>query len=324
MNSKNDSREQMKQLGCLKLMQFCKDVKSVINCKYYDFLVSSPSSSSTIFAVKIFDTSISDEDYNGYISDISLNINSSQLMLPLIGLFIDFETGVAFARKIVNRRFDKSEIVDNGKAQINEWNKHNVDLLFSEMDSVICLLPQDLWAIQKTINVKSSDFAECHIVYFRRFTDMYKMKEKPQLTREERINRMFRGIPQNEYPSDDLDELILQSIKNAYPVSSCTSSTLISNTELRNLQFFTRSNMKIKEGTVIFMPNSSEMYDYLLAFPQRTLPQLPVYMSYFPNLKHNPTNIITQIYTVECPVEVLKNIEKIKDTYVPLSQYFLK
>lgn len=98
----------------------------------------------------------------------------------------------------------------------------------------IKFLPLDQMRILKQIfivneNKYDREVAVGYILYERKLTKEYKFSETPK---EERDFRYYLEYPrQDSYPNDEVDDLILQSIKNTYPKSYLKNHSIICNVD---------------------------------------------------------------------------------------------
>lgn len=124
----------------------------------------------------------------------------------------------------------------NRNINLRELNDHNVfwlDVQLRAHRQRIVQLPEDYLRVVKTININSDDFAEAEIIYFRKFHGSnYRMQTPPIMSDQERFNRLFTGTPEDEYPKDEIDELILENIRTQYPNSTCKSALLLFDVDL--------------------------------------------------------------------------------------------
>ena len=99
----------------------------------------------------------------------------------------------------------------------------------------IAFLPVDYIRVVKTIDLCAEGYFDARIVYLRRFYgEGYRMQQHTEVTQEDRFNRLLNGTPQNEYPSDYLDELILKEIREVYPNAYLKNKLLLFDVDLLN------------------------------------------------------------------------------------------
>ena len=94
---------------------------------------------------------------------------------------------------------------------------------------------------------------KAEFVYFRDFSDIYKMKQTSYKTDKERFYKSLNGISEEEFPTDALDKIIYQSISSKYHIANTRSRLVISTFELRNLQQY--KNRIHKKGNIVIEPD---------------------------------------------------------------------
>ena len=84
--------------------------------------------------------------------------------------------------------------------------------------------------------MNDKDISDGKLIYLRKFTPEYKMQTPPAQNEQERVNRLFEGTPESEYPADMLDDLLYSRIKELYPLATMQSQLLLFHTDLLNLR----------------------------------------------------------------------------------------
>ena len=127
--------------------------------------------------------------------------------------------------------------------------------VIKSMDQTIRLLSNQGLKIKKTINItcRGRHGIPCQglIVYLRDFTDQYKMHQKVIINERERFERLFSGIPEEEYPSDILDQTIIEMVQQEFPNSSIESKLILFSSELCDLQVLSRSKCSLVEFHIV-------------------------------------------------------------------------
>lgn len=211
-----------------------------------------------------------------------------------------------FNRSFVNRSIIWREISDE-----------TIELLTCHVRAVhnyIRMLPLNFLRVQKTIKLNHRDFYGDEIIYFRQFTDGYRMKTSSHLTEEERRNRLVTGTPEEEYPSDVLDELIFSAVVNKFPEAKKQTSLLLFDTDL--LKMRNRSGEKTESLAIHVQTNTS--------FWQKTgmLEQfeIPLDLKYQANIfKRQNYPASDLLFEVE-QFEVFIQCRELKKTYNRLSE----
>ena len=62
------------------------------------------------------------------------------------------------------------------------------------------------------------------------------MKPKEVVDEREKFSRILKGVPEDEYPNDFLDDLILSMIRQQFPRASMESKLMLFSSELRDIQ----------------------------------------------------------------------------------------
>lgn len=100
----------------------------------------------------------------------------------------------------------------------------------SNSDNTVSILPMDRIRIVKRIEVNiKRDNECCHatVLYLRKINEKYKMLQNKSYDEKEEIRHLIYGTPENEYPKDELDDLIFKAIKEKYQDSKVVSSLLL-------------------------------------------------------------------------------------------------
>lgn len=179
----------------------------------------------------------------------------------------------------------------------------------------IAILPESMWRIKKTIFLNDDDINEGEVVYFRSLSQDYKMNGPQAMTVEDRFNRIVHGTPEDEYPRDKLDEIILQKIVERYPNAKVKSATFLFTTDLANLRI-----KKEKEQY------NCDMYFLPIFFQDQWNPivdeqnqvSIKLEVLYYPDIFSRSSEVfIDQVVTID--EETQPAISRLIDTYQPLS-----
>ena len=162
------------------------------------------------------------------------------------------------------------------------------DLLenLKEMDRVIRILSDDKICVVKRVDVEriipNGGIAHGEIVYLRKFTEQYTMKQKELESEQEKFHRMVFGIPEEEYPSDILDDVILKGIEKVFPNPRKKSQILLLNTELQDLRIELHKDRKTIH--ILIEPVFEELSEQLgqLVYPINLL-SIPLSLYYDSN-----------------------------------------
>lgn len=117
-----------------------------------------------------------------------------------------------------------------------ELNNENMEMLNSIVKSAygyICMLPMTMIGIIREISIVLENNLSLSFVYRRDFDKAYKMNT---LRNRSDAQRLLYRTPEEEYPYDSLDHIILSFVKLKFPNAKVTSKTLLFNTQLRDEQ----------------------------------------------------------------------------------------
>lgn len=214
---------------------------------------------------------------------------------------------------------------DYGRSYLNKnikWRQYsdavNIEWLNQQLKTkrdYIALLPQDMWKIKKTIFLNTDEINEAEIIYFRTLTKKYRMTTSNELSEEERFYRTLNGIPEEEYPKDELDKIIYQKVVETYPNAKVKSETFLFSTDL--------ANIRIKKEKLLF---SLELCFFAISYNTSNLPvinensqlNINVDLLYYPNI-FGKNNIIPINPIVQTDDNLMITINHQKETYQPIS-----
>lgn len=123
----------------------------------------------------------------------------------------------------------------------------------------ISVLPIEEIRVIKQIMIVSEfannkEYSIGYILYERELSDNYKFKETPK---GERDFSYYLDFPrQDSYPTDNLDEIILQSIKNSFPKSTLRNYSLICNVDKERIERL--QNRQFEQSEISFTPDFSQ------------------------------------------------------------------
>ena len=99
---------------------------------------------------------------------------------------------------------------------------------------IIHVLPQEQIKYVKTISFNVEYFGKYYfgkIVYKRNLSETYKMDE----TKRSDIDRWLSFYPEECYPSDVIDEIILKGVREKYPMAQVNTKLLLCDIELEDI-----------------------------------------------------------------------------------------
>jgi Mor family transcriptional regulator len=106
---------------------------------------------------------------------------------------------------------------------------------------LITVLPESELRILKQIFIVTesrhkNDISIGYILYERKFAEGYTLKETPI---EERDFKYYLEYPrQDSFPKDNVDDLILQSVRNSYPKSIVKNHSIVCNVDKEKIDLF--------------------------------------------------------------------------------------
>ena len=116
-------------------------------------------------------------------------------------------------------------------------------------------LPFDEIRFIKSISVEDKLHEEPffgEIIYVRKASEHYWYKPIPEnLTWQERFERDVNGRPEDEYPSDLLDKLILKGVRTVYPHATIITKGVNFDIERDEYKKYLSIHKEVKQGLVI-------------------------------------------------------------------------
>jgi hypothetical protein len=107
------------------------------------------------------------------------------------------------------------------------------------------------------------------LLYLRSLRPDYRMADKEVVNQTEKFNRFLFDIPENEYPSDKLDDWIEGMISKVCVIEKKKSDLLLFTTELRDLQIYKNTYIKINKPLIFELEN----YD-AISLPEESIVSL--------------------------------------------------
>ena len=188
-----------------------------------------------------------------------------------------------------------------------------------EMDRVIRVLSDDKISVVKRVAVEriipNGGIAHGEIIYLRKFTEQYTMKQKEVESEQEKFHRMVFGIPEDEYPTDILDDVILKGIEKVFPNPRKKSQILLLNAELQDLKIDLHKDRKSIH--VFVEPAFEELTEHLgQLIGSKNILSIPLSLYY-------DSNNIIQDYITDETTSVQMSFEKWINEY-GLLDYLIK
>ena len=160
--------------------------------------------------------------------------------IPVIIALVDDINNTVIMGIALQWRFHTPIIEDD--ISFVELSPNNADVILDNIkaaDSVIRALSNTNLKVVKKISFSFEQgglYHQGYVIYLRDLRQGYKMNCKTPDTQQEEFDRFLNGIPEDEYPSDIIDEKILEAVEKKYHDSKIKSSLLVFSTELRDLK----------------------------------------------------------------------------------------
>ena len=119
----------------------------------------------------------------------------------------------------------------------------------------------------------TSNSCQAQIVYLRRPGEMYCMNTPVVLDDAEKFHRHLNGIPEEEYPKDELDDMIFNVVRMKYPDAKVHSTLLFSSYDMANLYRYKMMKKRI-DSKIIVEPDFSTLNPSLNSGV--VIPQIPL------------------------------------------------
>ncbi len=239
---------QIVALSLLRTLPGCK-VKQVWS-QYFDLLVTFEGSA-LVIGVEVKNSGfLKTSHFQDYINILStINVSDRENKIPVLLAAVNEEDESVKIGFLLAWRFGKARIYR--KPAMMDLNSKNADKILDfakSMDETARFLSVHGMKVVKKIavEVENADGRLSHgtLIYLRDFTEEYKMHPKEVVDERERIERLIKGTPQNEYPEDILDRTIFEMIRHQYPEAIKVSDLLLFSSELRDLQLLSHSQIR--------------------------------------------------------------------------------
>lgn len=168
--------------------------------------------------------------------------NGANVRMPVLLMCVNESDESALVCQMLYLRGD-SYVVNNQptRRSLNAQNWPVIEDNLRQANRMVFSLNQSNWKIKKTITITVADHgrnASARVIYLRDFTPEYKMHQKEPSDNQEKIMRLIKGIPEDEYPSDTLDAIILKCFEDKYGHENIShrSDTMFFSTDLKTLE----------------------------------------------------------------------------------------
>ncbi len=261
----NNSRDyRMLQIAAMILYRNIPNITLVqSDDNVYDILCSS-TKDELRFGINVvsssFSTSNTYERYLNYLD--STDYSDKNYRIPILLMAVNESTETAKIGIQVGWRFGRPVVFKKpSMMSLAEENANKIMDTIKAMDETIRMLSEHGMKVVKTLQIEKSEpngkIHHARIVYMRDFTEKYKMKPKEVVDEREKFSRILKGIPEDEYPNDFLDDSILSMICQQFPRASMESKLMLFSSELRDIQQLSKC---IRLDTEMFVePNLADI-----------------------------------------------------------------
>lgn len=253
------------KIAAVKLYKFFPDLSIQTSENGYYDLFATDKVSGFKFGVKVGSSKmLSTNEYEEYFDKLR-QVAADSIDCPIVAMSVN-ESSEEVKIGIITKigigetklfRMPQMVVINTANARILYDNIKAMDSVIRALDSSNCGIVKQL-----TISVPLGNGVEevANAIYVRPFTDVYKMRATETVTEKERFERYVYGIPENEYPSDILDEVILKGMTEEYPHAAIAtrSSLLLFSTDLENLRREVENSGEPKLQTFQIEPNIEE------------------------------------------------------------------
>lgn len=304
---------------------------SLANNLYYDLFVED-SCNGSVFGVKVVGPDFEDsEEFKQEYLPLLKKIDQHDLspVLPIALFSLDVTTEKGKCGVILSIGLSKIRIYY--PPIMREVNTDNFAIIMNDIlasDYSIRSLYDNTYGVLKTISVKLPDYCSGlrdvsyygRIIYKRNFAQNYKMNTPEVIDDKEQWHRFMHGIPQNEYPSDELDGLILNVLKKKFEDVSVNNSLFLFNSELRNLrQIYSnqlRKKLIIQIGPKIDLDTMTQLGNYIVC-PRIAL---TMFIENSPLQNYLSDELIPESIDLKDWPSVYESITQLKQTLTDLSK----
>lgn len=248
--------------------------------------------------------------------------------LPIIALYVDESTENVKVAFLVGWRFSKPRIYrDFELRNLNEKSANICLQIIKSMDSVIRLLSVDDLNVLKCIvfsrKLSDSRTQQAELLYLRRLSASYRMNEKEVVDERERLERLIKGTPEEEYPKDDLDRMIFEGVKGQFKNAKVRSKLILFSTDLDDIQQY--KNVHCHHTTLLVQPDFSKVSTlelYMLEGQEILTVNLDVYVENMFYREAFDSVSFDKVEPLENWMEKMSVWKKMKETMRPISEYF--
>ena len=230
------------RIAAMKLYGSIPNIRiEIIGSDYWDLLITFINENLK-FAVKVGgSTFISSNSYNEYV-DFLREQYASTAKIPIIVACVNESTEEASIGFILRWKFNQVVLYSKpGLAVLTPRTSTILKDNVMSMDNTIRVLDNNNLCVKKHMVISDVfprfPYCDIHLIYLRKFSEYYRMKEVRISSDLERFHRYQQDIPQNEYPEDEFDNYLKNSVQEKWSDASIRimNSQFILNVDLREL-----------------------------------------------------------------------------------------
>lgn len=204
-----------------------------------------------------------DNNRNRLIDQVAkVDLSQDRYRLPIILLLVDEPTETAKVAFLVGWRFGKPTIYKDFELRsLTQKNADTILQIIKSMDNVIRVLSTDNLFVRKRIifskNVSNNRVQQAEILYLRKLSSTYRMQQKEVVTEKETFSSLLKDTPAEQYPQDELDNMIFESVKAQFKNAKVKSKLLLLSCDLDDLQYY--KDVHCHHTTLLVSPDFSEL-----------------------------------------------------------------
>lgn len=223
----------LEQSAYYQLKSYCGNIVPVSGCRFYSMIASTKDISQR-FAIDV----LADSETICYrkTKDLQDNLDDKQLELPIIACFVNEETYTIKIQQVLGWNYGERKVFAYDVRKAVPLSQSNIDVLFNMIDNTIRVLPYSMWHFCKELRLNDMQWPDASIVYMRVMSNNYKMINHPQMSELEKFHRNLSGIPEDDYPKDDLDAFIFDITKERFPKVSVRTTSFLFNVDMKDIQ----------------------------------------------------------------------------------------
>lgn len=194
------------------------------------------------FVAKVMPMATNEEDVLAYKGKLSRSMQfRGAPKLPVVIIKVDEYTGKAelgivlyyqYGTPAIERDIQFIPMDDNNRIRLIDEIKV-ADKVIRVLDTVNCKVIKTIYL---PLYENGCNF-EARLVYARDLSLNYRMKSHEEMTDAERLEYYLKGVPETDYPVDELDKCMLKAVRDqGYKDADIRSQLLLFSTELRDLR----------------------------------------------------------------------------------------